>query len=221
MDSDGEEVVRKWMESNYTKPCKLAGMLYMHNLAFDPDDEKLRVSNHLNAFGRACRQNLIPSTIHVVPTLSPEERLSDERLKILAIQLQRQADAEGAQLVDACDGKPFNGNPEMALNIIQGLFSACGADSRPRLIRCETRESPVDDRHACESTKAVSILPKLQANDESAKPCSTSHDGQPFSGKFQTAWDIMLKFLARFKIGTHGHPWLIPRETNHLKKPKG
>ncbi|KAI6156085.1 hypothetical protein EDD17DRAFT_1070567 [Pisolithus thermaeus] len=126
MNPDGEEVVRKWMESNYTKPCKAAGMLYMHNLAFNPDDANLRMSNHLGAFRRACRQNLFPSTIHVVPTLSYGARLSDERLRTLTALLQRQADAERVSLHKSSDGKPFDGKPEAAWDVVQGLLSVWG-----------------------------------------------------------------------------------------------
>ncbi|KAI6114513.1 hypothetical protein EDD16DRAFT_632289 [Pisolithus croceorrhizus] len=134
MEPDGEEVVRKWMESNYAKPCKAAKMLYMHNLAFNPDDTNLRVANHLRVFRRTCRQNLLPSAIHIIPTLSHGSTLSDERLKILATQLQRQADAEGALLCNTSDGKsfvgkpfdgkPFDGKPEAAWNILQELLNA-------------------------------------------------------------------------------------------------
>ncbi|KAI6111677.1 hypothetical protein EDD17DRAFT_795348 [Pisolithus thermaeus] len=126
MDPDGEEAVRKWMESNYTKPCKAAGILYMHNLAFNPDDANLRVSNHLGTFRRTCRQNLIPSIIHVVPTLSNGARLSDERLRTLMALLQRQADAEGARLRNVSEGRPFDGKPETAWDVLQGLLSQVG-----------------------------------------------------------------------------------------------
>ncbi|KAI6119153.1 hypothetical protein EDD16DRAFT_948360 [Pisolithus croceorrhizus] len=123
IEPDGEEVVREWIDSNYTKRCKLAGMLYMHNLAFDPDDANLRMSNHLSAFRRACRRNLVPSIIHVVPTLSYGARLSDERLRTLSALLKRQADVERARLHNASDGKPFDGKPEAAWDIVQGLLS--------------------------------------------------------------------------------------------------
>ncbi|KAI6107645.1 hypothetical protein EDD16DRAFT_1620399 [Pisolithus croceorrhizus] len=127
MDPDGEEVVRKWMESNYTKPCKAARILYMHNLAFNPDDGNLKVSNHLGAFRRACRHDLIPSIIRVLPTLSNGARLSDERLRALTGQLQRQADAEGVRLCDTCDGKPFDGKPEAAWDVLQELLGMARA----------------------------------------------------------------------------------------------
>ncbi|KAI6119151.1 cytochrome P450 [Pisolithus croceorrhizus] len=131
MDPDGEEAVRKWMESNYTKPCKAAGILYMHNLAFNPDDANLRVSNHLGTFRRTCRQNLIPSIIHVVPTLSNGARLSDERLRTLMALLQRQADAEGARLRNVSEGRPFDGKPETAWDVLQGLLSQVGLRGPP------------------------------------------------------------------------------------------
>ncbi|KAI6015440.1 hypothetical protein BKA83DRAFT_688231 [Pisolithus microcarpus] len=118
MKLDGEKVVRKWMESNYTEPCKMATMLYMHNLAFNPEDTNLRVSNHLGVFQRTCRQNLFPSIIHVVPTLSTGAKLSKERLRTSTAQLQHQADAVGARLHSTFDGKP-----ETAWDVVQGLLN--------------------------------------------------------------------------------------------------
>ncbi|KAI6119149.1 hypothetical protein EDD16DRAFT_1726592, partial [Pisolithus croceorrhizus] len=52
MDPDSEEVVRTWMLSNYTEPCQETSILYMHNLAFEPDDADLMLSNHIRAFRR-------------------------------------------------------------------------------------------------------------------------------------------------------------------------
>ncbi|KAI6027809.1 hypothetical protein BKA83DRAFT_4233884 [Pisolithus microcarpus] len=120
MKPDGEKVVRKWMESNYTEPCKMATMLYMHNLAFNPEDANLRVLNHLGVFRRTCRRNLIPSIIHVVPTLSTGATLSDERLGILTAQLQSQANDAGARLHNT-----FDGEPGTAWDVIQELLNVC------------------------------------------------------------------------------------------------
>ncbi|KAI5991966.1 hypothetical protein EDD15DRAFT_2368739 [Pisolithus albus] len=98
-------------------------MLYMHNLASNPDDTNFRLSNHLSAFRRAYLPNPVPSVIHVVPTLSTGARLSKERLRTLTAQLQRQAEAVGARLHNAFDGEPFDGGPETAWDIVQGLLN--------------------------------------------------------------------------------------------------
>ncbi|KAI6011442.1 hypothetical protein EDC04DRAFT_2609915 [Pisolithus marmoratus] len=50
MNPDEEGVVKKWMDSNYMRLCKAAGVLYMHKLAFNPNDSHSRVSKHLGAF---------------------------------------------------------------------------------------------------------------------------------------------------------------------------
>lgn len=67
---DGQDVLKTWMDANYAKPCKAVAVLYMHNLLFNGDDANLKVSKHLDAFRNICRPGLIPSVIHVVPTLS-------------------------------------------------------------------------------------------------------------------------------------------------------
>ncbi|KAI6039633.1 hypothetical protein EDC04DRAFT_1655871 [Pisolithus marmoratus] len=126
-DQDGEMVVKKWMDSNYTRSCKAAGVLYMHNLAFNPDDANLRVSRHLGAFRRTCRQNFMPTVIRVVPTLSHGARLSEERLRTSTAQLQRQARTEGERGLNiSSDGILFDGQPETAWDVVQGLLNACG-----------------------------------------------------------------------------------------------
>ncbi|KAI5995166.1 hypothetical protein EDD15DRAFT_2257271 [Pisolithus albus] len=123
-DPDGEDVVRQWMESNYTKPCKAVRTLYMHNLAFNPEDANLTVSNHLGVFRRTCRPSLLPSIIHIVPTLSYGAKLTAERLGTLTTQLQSQAKNAGARLHNSFDGKPFDGKPDTAWDVVQGLLNA-------------------------------------------------------------------------------------------------
>ncbi|KAI5995162.1 hypothetical protein EDD15DRAFT_2257232 [Pisolithus albus] len=120
-DPDGEVVVREWMKSYYPKPCKVARMVYMHNLASNPEDTNLRMSNHLGAFRRAYLPNPSPRTIHVVPTLPVGAKLPKERLRTLTTQLQRHANAEGARLHDT-----FDGEPETAWNIVQELLNVQG-----------------------------------------------------------------------------------------------
>ncbi|KAI5997330.1 hypothetical protein F5J12DRAFT_852365 [Pisolithus orientalis] len=126
LDPDGEDVVKRWMDSNYTKPCKAAAVLYMHNLAFNAGDANLKVSKHLGAFRRACRRNLIPSVYHVIPTLSYGARLSNERIETSVTQLRGQANDEGAQFCSTSPaGKPFDGRPETAWDVVQGLLASC------------------------------------------------------------------------------------------------
>ncbi|KAI6017900.1 hypothetical protein EDC04DRAFT_474668 [Pisolithus marmoratus] len=93
IDPDGEVVVEKWMDSNYTKPCKATGVLYMHNLASNLDDANLRVSKHLGAFRPMA-------------------------------QLRLQANSEVQPCNMSSDGKLFDGKPESAWDVIQGLLSA-------------------------------------------------------------------------------------------------
>ncbi|KAI6042359.1 hypothetical protein EDC04DRAFT_998662 [Pisolithus marmoratus] len=123
-DPDGEEVVKRWMGSNYTRPCKAAGVIYMHNLADNPEDTNLKVSKHLNAFRRTCRQGPIPGVIHVVPTLSYGATLSEERINTAMAQLRLQANSEVQPCNMSSDGKVFDGKAESAWDVIQGLLSA-------------------------------------------------------------------------------------------------
>ncbi|KAI6044138.1 hypothetical protein EDC04DRAFT_461665 [Pisolithus marmoratus] len=134
---DGEMEMKRWMDSKYTKRCRAAGVLYMHDLAFSPNDAGMQVSNHLGAFRHTCRRKLIPSVIHVVPTLSYGAKLSNKRIKMVVTQLRLQVYDEGAQLYNTSDGRPFNGNPETALDIVQGLLAALGVSTHPSPIRRE------------------------------------------------------------------------------------
>ncbi|KAI5994926.1 hypothetical protein F5J12DRAFT_773134 [Pisolithus orientalis] len=123
---DGEESLKQWMDSNYTKPCKAVGVLYMHNLAFSAGDSNLEVSKHLGAFRRTCRPNLIPSVIRVVPTSYHIAWLSRKRMETSVTQFRRQANDEGAQFCSTLpDGKPFDGKPETAWGVVQELLASC------------------------------------------------------------------------------------------------
>ncbi|KIO00988.1 hypothetical protein M404DRAFT_737852 [Pisolithus tinctorius Marx 270] len=124
---DGQDVLKTWMDANYAKPCKAVAVLYMHNLLFNGDDANLKVSKHLDAFRNICRPGLIPSVIHVVPTLSYWADLSEEKMKTLVTHLHRQVYGEGVQFCSTSSGgRPFDGQPETAWDVVQGLFSACG-----------------------------------------------------------------------------------------------
>ncbi|KIO00991.1 hypothetical protein M404DRAFT_737927 [Pisolithus tinctorius Marx 270] len=123
---DGEESLKKWMDSNYTKPCKAVGVLYMHNLAFSAGDSNLEVSKHLGAFRRTCRPNLIPSVIRVVPTSYHIPWLSSKRMETSMTQFRRQANDGGVQFCSTSpDGNPFDGKPETAWGIVQELLASC------------------------------------------------------------------------------------------------
>ncbi|KAI5994915.1 hypothetical protein F5J12DRAFT_409788 [Pisolithus orientalis] len=124
---DGEETLKKWMDSNYIKPCKAVGVLYMHNLASSAGDSNLEVSKHLGAFRRTCRSNLIPSVIRVVPTSYHIAWLSNESMETPMTQFRRQANDEGVQFCSTLpDGKPFDGKPETAWGAVQELLASCG-----------------------------------------------------------------------------------------------
>lgn len=154
---DGEEVLKEWMDQNYTKPCKAAGVLYMHDLAFNPDDAALNVSKHLDAFRRTCRQCLVPRVIHVVPTLRYEAKLSDEGNKTSATQLQRQVNYEGARFCGtSSDGTPFDGKPETALGIVQGLLADCN-NAKAGVPRSNST-SPVGKAEVTENDYAIFVL---------------------------------------------------------------
>ncbi|KAI5997204.1 hypothetical protein F5J12DRAFT_929009 [Pisolithus orientalis] len=124
--SDGEETLKKWMDSNYTKPCKAVGVLCMHDLAFNAGDANMEVSKHLGAFRHTCRRNLIPSVIRAVPTLSHVAQLSNERIEASVTEFRRQANNEGVQFCSTLpDGNPFDRKPETAWGIVQELLASC------------------------------------------------------------------------------------------------
>ncbi|KAI5996946.1 hypothetical protein EDD15DRAFT_2412538 [Pisolithus albus] len=162
MELDGEEVMREWMESNYTGRCKAVMMVYMHNFACDAEDANLRLSNHLGVFRRACRQNLFPSVIHVVPTLSFGENLSAKRLRTLTTQLQRQANAEGAQLANG--RRLFDGKPETTWGIIQGLLNKTTSCSS-NLSRGSEKAMSISSRRQENDGSAQAKKPEVEAND--------------------------------------------------------
>ncbi|KAI5997319.1 hypothetical protein F5J12DRAFT_852290 [Pisolithus orientalis] len=120
-DPDGEETLKKWMDSKCTK-CKRAGMLYTHNIASNPHDGNLVISRHLEAFRRTLPRNLTINTVHVVPTVAFGARLPAETIDALVTRLQGQADGVGAKMSKT----PFDGKPETAWDVVQELLSRCG-----------------------------------------------------------------------------------------------
>ncbi|KAI6103861.1 hypothetical protein EDD16DRAFT_1640155 [Pisolithus croceorrhizus] len=162
-NSGGEDVMRGRMNSNYTNLCRGAGILYLHNLSFRPVDPNMRVSTHLDAFRRTCRQHLIPSIIHIVPTLF-WPTLTEEGLRMSMVQLQHQADANGALLHNPSDGRPFDGHPKAAWDVLLKLLSSFPGTS------LATSPCIGSSNLNPGSERAVSISPRGEGNDESAQP---------------------------------------------------
>lgn len=116
---DAEATLKKWMDSNDTKESWAIGILYMHNIASNLYDDNLRLLKHIGAFRRTCRRDLSHSTVYVVPSVASEVRLSSGRIEASMSRLQREA-AEGGTLMYAT---LFDGKPEIAWGIMQGLFN--------------------------------------------------------------------------------------------------
>lgn len=114
---DGEKTVKKWIDSNYTKP-QGAGILYTHNIASNPSDANLEVSRHFSAFRRTFPQALVPRTVRVVPTVAYGSTLTPERISTSMMGLRHQADIIGASILEA----PFDGRRETAWHAVQELL---------------------------------------------------------------------------------------------------
>ncbi|KIN92954.1 hypothetical protein M404DRAFT_1009280, partial [Pisolithus tinctorius Marx 270] len=119
---DGEEIVKKWMDSKYMNQCKRAGILYMHNIASNPHDSALGVSIHLETFRRTLPRNLTINTVHIVPTILFAAKFTVERINALMARLQSQADGVGATM----SKMPFDGRPETAWDVMQELLNRYG-----------------------------------------------------------------------------------------------
>ncbi|KAI5995153.1 hypothetical protein EDD15DRAFT_723441 [Pisolithus albus] len=115
---DKEKIVKKWIDSNYTRP-KGAGILYMHNIASNPRDPNLEVSRHFSAFRRTFPQALVPRAVRVVPTVAHGSTLPPDRISTLITGLRHQADNIGASTL----GAPFDGRPETAWDVVQELLN--------------------------------------------------------------------------------------------------
>ncbi|KAI6158370.1 hypothetical protein EDD17DRAFT_1624054 [Pisolithus thermaeus] len=114
---DAEKTVKKWIVSNYTEP-RGAGILYTHNISSNPRDSNLEVSRHFSAFRRTFPQALVPRIVRVVPTLAHGSILAPEKISALIAGLRHQADTIGASTL----GAPFDGRPETAWHVVQGLL---------------------------------------------------------------------------------------------------
>lgn len=117
---DGEETVKKWMDSWCTNQCKKAGILYMHNIASNPFDANLKISKHLRAFRRTLPRNFAINTVHVVPTMALGAKLPAERVDASITALRGQAVGVDATMSTIPDERP-----EMAWDIVQELLNKC------------------------------------------------------------------------------------------------
>lgn len=117
--SAGEEDLKGWLDSKYRKPCKAAGILYLHNIGSNPYDEWLKVSRHLGCLMPMYQEGLAPSTIYVVPTITPGAKLSTGRIDTSILILKRQADDGGASMFMT----PFDGSPETAWGVVRELLN--------------------------------------------------------------------------------------------------
>ncbi|KAI6117535.1 hypothetical protein EDD16DRAFT_1707614 [Pisolithus croceorrhizus] len=98
--------LKEWLDSK--KPCRAAGILYLHNVGSNPYDPYLKVSRHLGLLMPMYYQRLAPSSVHVVPTLTPGAKLSTGRIGDV-----------GASMLKA----PFDGRPETAWDVVQELLN--------------------------------------------------------------------------------------------------
>ncbi|KAI6129059.1 hypothetical protein EV401DRAFT_804969 [Pisolithus croceorrhizus] len=111
--------LKEWLDSKYRKPCRAAGILYLHNVGSNPFDPYLKVSRHLGLLMPMYHQRLAPSSVHVVPTITPGAKLSTGRIGASMLLLERQADNVGASMLKA----PFDGRPETAWDVVQELLN--------------------------------------------------------------------------------------------------
>ncbi|KAL4061756.1 hypothetical protein J3A83DRAFT_4345205 [Scleroderma citrinum] len=69
-DADAESVMRKWIQSNVPAQCRRSGILYLHNLARNPEDNDQLIRRHLDTFTRTFPNgHCVPSFVYVVPTI--------------------------------------------------------------------------------------------------------------------------------------------------------
>ena len=103
----------------YLRRCKAsgikAGILYMHDIASNPQDANLAMSKHLDTFHRVYAGG-VSSTL-VVPTIARGARLTHERIEAQIARLTKDA-AESHATV----WKLFDGQPETAWTIVQELL---------------------------------------------------------------------------------------------------
>lgn len=111
--------LKEWLDLQYGKPCKAGGILYLHNVGSNPYEPYLRVSGYLGLLMPMYHQGLAPSSVHVVPTITPGTKLSTGRIGASVLLLKRQADDVGASTHKA----PFDGRPETAWDVVQELLN--------------------------------------------------------------------------------------------------
>ncbi|KAL4065616.1 hypothetical protein V8B97DRAFT_2025652 [Scleroderma yunnanense] len=121
VDPDGEDVMRSWMNSKYTKQCKAATVLYMHDIAAYEKDANLAVRKHLDTFRRTFPLgNVIPQTVHILPILDRGMRqpVPPEKIAQRMASLRKQAEEANASMFPTI----FDGTPEMAWSAVQELL---------------------------------------------------------------------------------------------------
>lgn len=132
----GEEDLKGWLNLKYRKPCKAAGILYLHNIGSNPYDEFLKVSRNLSRLMPLYHQGLAPGIVHVIPTITPGAKIFTGRIDASILLLKRQADEVGASMLRT----PFDGSPETAWGIVQellngmklgGSFTGCASEEIP------------------------------------------------------------------------------------------
>ena len=104
----------------YLRRCEAsgikAGILYMHNIAFNPHDTNLEMSKHLATFHRVYTGG-VSSTL-TVPTMDYGAKLTDEKIDARIIRLI--GEANKSNVTNLC--KLFDGKPETAWTIVQELL---------------------------------------------------------------------------------------------------
>ncbi|KAL4073397.1 hypothetical protein J3A83DRAFT_4370693 [Scleroderma citrinum] len=68
---DAEGIMRKWIQlSKFAEKCHDSRILYLHNLAGNPEEQGLMMQEHLDTFANAFPQKRgVPSLVYVVPTI--------------------------------------------------------------------------------------------------------------------------------------------------------
>ncbi|KAL4073384.1 hypothetical protein J3A83DRAFT_2523442 [Scleroderma citrinum] len=120
-EPDGEATLKRWMNENHTKSCKQAGILYMHNIAANPQDGNLSVCRHLDAFGRVYPWGVVSCKV-VIPTIDRGARYTFDKTQGLISKLKAEAEKVNATTCDLFDGKP-----ETAWEMVQELLKQMDA----------------------------------------------------------------------------------------------
>lgn len=118
---DGELTLKQWINERCKKSCKKAGILYLHNIAGNPQDANLSLSKHLKAFNNAYTGCGVVSSTVVVPTLDNGVVYPPDKIQGLILRLESEAEK-----VKAATWKLFDGKPETAWEMVQELLRQMG-----------------------------------------------------------------------------------------------